>query len=264
MTNNLNQPTVPEANPLMETPVQTDPVRTDGYNEAVKQGNSMKIVLLVVIFLVFGVLVSYILMNYFGEGEEPETVTPTAVPTVEATAVQQQPLATPTSEVVTLTDFSFNIFNSVSNGADNPYIVSGKALSDAELIPTETSESASFTVKGDGYQLNVSAFYESEQMSYEDFVFLSEIGDETVARVKDTYFPSSQNRYRYIRSETASETEDCQGIGPDDLLSAPCGDSHYVRGNNVQTFYILDITCEADAQNISKCDEIVKSLNVAV
>ena len=201
-------------------------------------------------------------MTYLGGDEEPEIVNPTVIPTVEVTAVQEQPLATPTSEVVTLTDFSFNIFNSVSNSADNPYIVSGKALSDAELIPTETSESASFTVKGDGYQLNVAAFYESEQMSYEDFVFLSEIGDETIARVKDTYFPSSQNRYRYIRSETASETEDCQGIGPDDLLSAPCGDSHYVRGNNVQTFYILDITCDADAENVSKCDDIVKTLDV--
>jgi hypothetical protein len=248
----------------METPTQEEASKTDGYNEVVKEGQSMKIVMVVVIFLILAVLVGYILMNYFGAEAEPEIVNPTAVPTVEATVVQEQPLASQTSEVVTLTDFSFNIFNSVSNSADNPYIVSGKALSDADLIPTETSESASFTVQGDGYQLNVAAFYESEQISYEDFVSLMKIGDETVARVKDNYLMTPQHQYRYVRTENFDETQDCEGIGPDEMLTAPCGYSHYVRGNEVQTFYILDITCDADDEYVSKCDDIVKSLQVSV
>lgn len=260
--NNFVNPNPPSAPDLSMNPQEP---KTEGFAEVVKKGNSMKIVLLVVIFLVLGLLVAYILMNFMGSEETPqEEVTPTALPTIEATIVQAQPTTFPTTGEVFYEDFSFNIYNSVSNGVDNPYIVSGKTLSDAKLTTNETNESASFTVEGDGYKLNVAAFYESEQMSYVDFVFLSKIGDETLARVKDTYFPSSQNRYRYIRSETVSETEDCQGIGPDDMVSAPCGDSHYVRGNNVQTFYILDITCEADAQNVSKCDDIVKSLQVSV
>lgn len=262
MTNNQSEPAVPEPNPLMETPIQNDPIKTDGYNEAIKQGNSMKIVLLIVIFLIFGVLVAYILMDYLGGDEEPEVVTPTAVPTIEATIVQEQPTSAPTSEAVTYKDFSFNVFNSVSNSAENPYVVSGKALSDSELIPYETEESAGFAVSGDGYQLNVAALYEAEQVNYVDFVLLYESGDETIARVKDEYYPYSDNQYSYVRTENFDATKACESIGPEDRIEAPCGNSHYVRGNNVQTFYILNITCDADVENVSKCDDIVKTLEV--
>ena len=245
MTNNLNESSSAQPNPLMGTPVQTDSVKTDGYNEAVKQGNSMKIVLLVVILLIFGVLVAYILMDYLGGDEEPEVVTPTAVPTIEATIVQEQPTSAPTSEAVTYKDFSFNVFNS-----------------DSELIPNETEESAGFAVSGDGYQLNVAALYEAKQVNYVDFVLLYESGDETIARVKDEYYPYSDNQYSYVRTENFDATKACESIGPEDRIEAPCGNSHYVRGNNVQTFYILNITCDADVENVSKCDDIVKTLEV--
>lgn len=260
MTNNLNQPTVPEANPLMETPVQTDPVRTDGYNEAVKQGNSMKIVLLVVIFLIFGVLVAYILMNYLGGDEEPEVVTPTAVPTVEATSAVIEPTVTPPGISSGYKDFTFPAY--IPDNKDNPFTISGKALEDSESAILEDEGSVGFTISGEEYQLNVKAYFESQNTPYKEYFFLERDGADTIARVKHDYIEATKDLYKYVRSDDVSETIDCKGMGPEDIIPAPCGQARYTSYNQVETFYILDITCDADAENVTKCDEIVKSLEI--
>ncbi|MCA9379804.1 hypothetical protein KC675_01350 [Candidatus Dojkabacteria bacterium] len=262
MTNNLNEPKLEETMPSMETPIQADPDKTDGYNEAVKQGQTMKVVMVVVIFLILAVLVGYILMNFLSGDDEVEVVVPTVAPSVATTVLENEPLASPASAQVTYQDFSYQVF--IPDTKDQPFTVSGEALSDAELIPVVEEDYAGFTIRGNGYQVNVGAYFTYETMSYEDFVSLMKVGDETVARVKDNYLMTPQHQYRYVRTENLDETRDCEGIGPDDMLAAPCGYSHYVRGNEVQTFYILDITCDADDENVSKCDDIVKSLQVSV
>lgn len=263
MTDNVNNPTVPTADPLNVDPVQSEPTRTDGYNQAVKQGQTMKVVLAIVIFLILAVLVGYILMNYLGGEDEPEVVTQTVVPTVVTTDIVNEPTVEPTSDVNGMVDFSYPV--KISDYPELHYVVSGKAISNAEQFPYDDQSVSSFAIRGDGYQLNVEPFSAgSEVMEYEDYVFLMKVGDETIARVKDNYLMTPQHQYRYVRTENFDETQDCIGIGPDEMLSAPCGYSHYVRGNEVQTFYILDITCDADEENVSKCDDIVKSLQVSV
>lgn len=254
---NPNPPSTPDLNMNPQEP------RTEGYAEVVKKGNNMKLAILVVIFLILALLVGYIVMNYMGTEETPPVeVTPTTVTTLEPTMEQSEPTLMPTEEEVGTVEFSYPVF--IPDTKDSPYTVSGTALGSAELIPVSEDDVAGFTIRGADYQLNVGAYFEVEKIAYEDFQELMVIGDETVARVKDTYLLDSQHPYRYIRTENFESMQDCQGTGLGNMLSAPCGYSHYVRGNEVQTFYILDITCDADEENVSKCDEIVKSLNVAV
>ena len=260
MTNNVSNPNTPETNPLNENPIQTEPNRTDGYNEAVKQGQSMKIVMAVLIVLVLAVLVGYILMNFLGGTEKAEIIVPTVVPSAVTTVEEGEPFTFPTNVQITFQDFSYPVF--IPDTKDHPYIISGKALSDAIRIPSDSEDSASFTIRGEGYQLNVGGYFESETQSYTDYEFLAKVGNETIARIKDEYLPSNLHDYRYVRSYNINETEDCSGMGPDTKLTAPCGHSHYISGNEVETFYILDITCDADEINVSKCDDIVKSLEV--
>ena len=185
--------------------------------------------------------------------------------------IEENSLPTPTSETTNIepseaekseySDFSYPVFISMVRDQDDPYLVSGKALKEAELVPSADEDEASFTIKGEGYELGVSAFYESEASSYSDFVLIDTVGEEKIARIKYDYNQLEENEHRYVRSTTVSDTEDCEGMGPD-LLTAPCGSSHYTSGNEVETFYILDVWCIAEEQNLSKCDDIVKSLDV--
>jgi hypothetical protein len=260
MTNNLNEPTIPEANPIMATPIETESVKTDGYNEAVKQGNSTKVLLLVVIVLIFGVLVAYILMRYLG-GENTGTVTPTVIPSITSIDEDGEPTDMPSSDENNVREFYSPV--KISDYPEIDYIVSSLAPKDAELIPYQDDGVSRFVIRGNGYELSVEPFSAgSENISYEDYVFLMNKGADTIARIKETFLGTPQHQYRYVRSDLINETENCGGIAEDTSLTAPCGPTLYVSGNEVETFYVLDITCDADAENVSKCDEIVKSLEV--
>ena len=258
MTNNLDNPIASVANPLLENPMQMNMAEPNGLSEVKKQGQTIKIVVLSVIVIILGVLIAYILISYVRREETQVTITPTLSPTIVATIARREPTVMPTNSVNGFVEFSFPVVIPVIH---NPYIVSGKALADADLIPVETEEQSSFVIRGDGYQLNVGSFDESEAISYEEYFFLMKVGNDTIARVKTEFFEENGDLYTYVKGDSVNETTDCPGMGPD-LLPAPCGPSHYVGGNEVETFYILNITCDADAENVSKCDEIVKSLSV--
>lgn len=222
------------------------------------------IALLVVIVLALLSLAVYLVMANMDEMENKEEIatnTTTIEPTEESSQVTPSGIGPTEGEEGDYTDFSFPVFISLVRDKNDPYIVSGKALSDAELLPSEDEDDANFVIKGEGYELEVSAFYEVEASSYSEFVLIDTVGEEKVARVKDDYNVMEDNEYKYVRSSLVSNTEDCQGMGPD-LLPAPCGSSHYTSGNEVETFYIFNIKCIADEQNVSKCDDIVRSLTI--
>lgn len=222
------------------------------------------IALLVVIVLALMSLAVYLVMTNLDEmnnKEEIATNSTTKEPTEESSLVTPSEISPTEGEEGVYTDFSFPVFISLVRDKNDPYIVSGKALSDAELLPSEDEDDANFVIKGEGYELSVNAFYESEASAYSDFVLIDTVGEEKIARVRDDYSVMQENEYKYVRSTTLSDTNDCQGMGPD-LLPAPCGSSHYVSGNEVETFYILNIQCFADEEQISKCDDIVKSLRI--
>jgi hypothetical protein len=258
MTNNLDNPIAPVANPLPSSTMQMNMGEPNGLNEAKKQGQTIKIVLLLIIFLILGVLLAYILMKYVRGEKDQVTVTTTVIPTSVATIAQREPSLMPTNSENGLVEFSFPVVIPV---LENPYVVSGKALESAEVIPVVTDEESSIIVSGVGYELNIRTFYESEATSYEEYFFLKKVGNDTIARVKTDFFEEDGDIYTYVKGDSVNEINDCPGMGPE-LLPAPCGPSRYVSGNEVETFYILDITCDADAEIVSKCDDIVKTLDV--
>lgn len=252
---------IPATPVVPETPIdQTTPVTPE---PKIKTIYVVVIAVLVVIVLALMSLAVFLVMRdlELSDNNNQPFANTTVEPTEEQSDTTPNIITSAQDDESEYKDFSYPVFISIVRDKNDPYTVSGQALRDAVLLPSEDEDEASFVIKGDGYELGISAFYESEASAYSDFVLIDTVGEEKIARVKDNYNVMQENQYKYVRSTTVSDTDDCEGMGTE-LLPAPCGSSHYTSGNEVETFYIFNVSCVADTQDLSKCDDIVKSLSI--
>jgi hypothetical protein len=251
-------PVVPES-PIGET-AQATPAPKN------KNVYMVVIAVLVVIVLALMSLAVYLVVTNLDEPDSLEEVQVNQITVVPSEESEEETLLPSNTEPTSTSKSSGKEFNLPLEFIYGSHVARGTMDADAianSVVEGEgDSEVKNISITGDGYKLDISLFYESMMEEYTEFKLIETEGQTKVARVKHDFLVAESDVYKYVRSDDIKETGTCEGMGPDDEVVAPCGSSHYVGGNEVETFYILDIRCDAVEQYLTKCDDIVKSLTV--
>lgn len=236
----------------IEKPVVTTPTTNP------KQSNRSLIgeVVAAIVFFMLGVILTYMYIAVIQKRDENDpSIVPSPAPTLTVVPTSVISSVVPSVDVPSpKQSFEYPIFIIMTSTKDAAVLVSGEVNSSVEIIPEESEQQASLTLRGENFVFSISDFYESNTSHYQDYSTIDNVELGDLVRYKSEAVDSKEI-WRYTK-QSDFKTSNCQSYGQP--IDSPCGADFFVD----QNYGIKWIQClPENTQGLLECDEIASTLS---